>query len=117
MGTISTVHGALGESLAVIYLLIAIGSFLRRKQGGLPMWMVGIAHLLIAVQVVLGTILYIRAPQVISVWHPVTGYLALAALGLTVVFRNRLGRANSAAVTALIVMVLVIVNVLIARLR
>ncbi len=117
MGTISTIHGALGESLAMIYLLVAIGNFLRRRQGGLPLWLIGIAHLLIAVQVVLGTILYIRAPQIISIWHPVTGYLALVALGLTVVFRNRLGRANSAALTALIVTFLVIINVLIARLR
>lgn len=117
METISTIHGALGESLAVIYLLVALGSFLRRRQGGLPMWLIGIAHLLIALQVVLGTILYIRAPQIISIWHPVTGYLALVALGLTVVLRNRLGRANSTALTALIVTVLVIINVLIARLR
>lgn len=117
MGTISTIHGALGESLAVIYLLVALGNFLRRRHGGLPMWLIGIAHLLIALQVVLGTILYIRAPQIISIWHPVTGYLALVTLGLTVVFRNRLGRANSTALTALIVTVLVIINVLIARLR
>ena len=117
MDIVRTVHGALGESLAVIYLLIALGSYLRRRQGGLPMWVVGLAHLLIAAQVVLGTVLYIRAPQVISIWHPITGYLALVALGLTVVLRNRLGRANSAALTALIVMVLGIVNVLIARLR
>jgi putative Mn2+ efflux pump MntP len=117
MGTVLTIHGALGESLALVYLLIAVGSYLRRRHGGLPMWLVGLAHLLIAVQVVLGTVLYIRAPQVISVWHPITGFLALAALGLTVVFRNRLGRANSAALTALIVAVLVVVNVLIARLR
>ncbi|MCS7050953.1 MAG: hypothetical protein NZL87_05000 [Thermomicrobium sp.] len=117
MGTIVSIHGMLGESLAVVYLVIAVGSFLRRRHGGLPMWLVGIAHALIALQVVLGTILYIRAPQVISVWHPITGYLALLALGLTVVLRNRLGRANSAALTALIVTVLVIVNVLIARLR
>ncbi|MCM8745411.1 hypothetical protein NET03_02575 [Thermomicrobium sp. CFH 73360] len=117
MGTIVAIHGALGESLAIVYLLIALGSYLRRRQGGLPMWLVGIAHLLIALQVVLGTILYIRAPQVISIWHPITGYLALLALGLSVVLRNRLGRANSQALSALIVMALVIVNVLIARLR
>jgi hypothetical protein len=117
MDIVRAIHGALGEGLAVVYLAIALGSYLRRRQGGLPMWLVGLAHLLIAIQVILGTALYIRAPQVISVWHPITGYLALAALGLTVVFRNRLGRANSAALTALIVMVLVIVNVLIARFR
>jgi len=58
MDIVRTVHGALGESLAVIYLLIALGSYLRRRQGGLPMWVVGLAHLLIAAQVVLGTVLY-----------------------------------------------------------
>jgi heme A synthase len=84
MGTIVTIHGMLGESLAIIYLLLAVGSWLRRQKNGLPMWLVGIAHSLIALQVVLGTILYIRAPQVISIWHPITGYLALAALFLTV---------------------------------
>ncbi|WP_448575512.1 hypothetical protein [Thermomicrobium sp.] len=117
MGTIVTIHGMLGESLAVVYLLLAVGSWLRRQKNGLPMWLVGIAHALIALQVVLGTILYIRAPEVISIWHPITGYLALAALFLTVLLRNRLGRANSTALAALIVAALVVVNVLIARLR
>ncbi len=116
MGLIRMIHGMLGESLAVVYLLIAVGSVLLRKRDGLPMWVVGIAHLLIAIQVVLGTILYVRAPEVISIWHPITGYLALAALGLTVVFRKRLGRANSQALGALVVALLVVVNVLIARL-
>lgn len=117
MQTLATIHGALGESLVLVYLFIAAGTYLRRRHGGLPMWLIGLAHLLIALQVILGTILYIRAPQVISVWHPITGYLALAALGLTLLLQRRLGRVNSTIVTTLIVAVLVVVNVLIARLR
>lgn len=117
METISTIHGMLGESLALVYLLVALGTYLRRRRGGLPMWLIGLAHALIALQVLLGTILYIQSPQVISIWHPITGYVALAALGLTVVFRKRLGQVNSTILTALIVAALVVVNVLIARLR
>lgn len=117
MEVVRSVHGVLGELLVLIYLVIALGSYVRRRQGGLPMWVVGVAHALMALQVVLGTILYIRAPEVITVWHPVIGYLALLALGLTVLFRRRLGQAESSALAALIVALLAVVNVTIAQLR
>lgn len=113
----SAFHGMLGESLALVYLVIAVASYLRRRQGGLPMWLVGIAHAVLAVQVLVGVTLYVRAPEVISVWHPVVGILALASLGLSVPLRRRLGRANATAVTALVVAVLVLVAVVIARAR
>jgi len=110
-------HGMLGESLALLYLLVAAGSYLRRRQDGLPIWLTGIAHTLLAVQVIIGVTLFVRAPDLITWWHPVTGLLALAALGLTVPLRPRLGRASATAVTALAVAALILIAVLIARAR
>uniref|UniRef100_A0A7C2W8A2 Cytochrome b561 domain-containing protein n=2 Tax=Thermorudis TaxID=1649508 RepID=A0A7C2W8A2_9BACT len=111
------IHGMLGESLAVLYLLVAAGSYLRRRQGGLPAWLTGIAHAFLAIQVVIGVALFVRAPNIITWWHPVVGLLALAALGLAVPLRSRLGRANATAVTALLVAILVLIAVVIARAR
>ncbi len=113
----SAIHGMLGESLALLYLLVAAGSYLRRRRGGLPGWLTGIAHALLAAQVLIGVTLFVRAPGAITWWHPVTGLLALAALGLTVLLRPRLGRADATAVTGLVVAVLVLTAVVIARSR
>lgn len=113
----SAVHGMLGESLALLYVLIAIGSYLRRRQGGLPAWLTGIAHALLAIQVLIGVTFFVRAPSVVTWWHPVTGVLALAALGLAIPLRPRLGRANAIAVTALVIAVLILIAVTIARAR
>lgn len=35
MQTLATIHGALGESLVLVYLFIAAGTYLRRRHGGL----------------------------------------------------------------------------------
>ncbi len=113
----SAIHGMLGESLALLYLLVAAGSYLRRRQGGLPAWLAGIPHALLAAQVLIGVTLFVRAPNIMTWWHPFAGLLALAALGLTILLRPRLGRANATAVTALVVAVLVLTAVMIARAR
>jgi len=113
----SAIHGMLGESLALLYVLVAVGSYLRRRQGGLPAWLTGITHALLAIQVLIGVTLFVRAPGIITWWHPVTGLLALAALGLAIPLRPRLGRANATAVTALVVAILVLIAVVIARAR
>ena len=117
MSTVLTIHGMLGQALVVIYLLIALGSYVRRQQGGLPMWVLGIAHTLLVLQVILGVILYIRAPQSISWVHPLSGIVALLALGLTTPLRRRMGRGEANALSALAVVLFAAIAVGIAEMR
>lgn len=94
-------HRGLGELLVVVYLGIAIASFVLARRKGLPAWLTGTAHALLGVQIILGIILYVRNTSAVPWTHPLFGLLAAAALGLVVPLRNRIGRNRAIAVSAL----------------
>jgi hypothetical protein len=85
-------HARLGEGLFVIYLIVlVIVWFMSRQDRKAPAWLMGIAHALLGLQVILGIILIAQDSDRIVWYHPVLGILAALSLGLMPVFRNRLG--------------------------
>lgn len=102
----SDIHMRLGELLVVVYLAIAIGSFLLARRNGLPTWVTATAHALLGVQIIFGIIIYARNTDIMPLSHVIVGLLTLPALALVVPLRPRMGRARAVAVTSLVVFVL-----------
>ncbi len=102
-------HKYLGESLFVIYVFVMlVVLFVGRRGRPVPSALLGIAHALLAVQVVLGVILISEDADRITIIHPILGLLAIAALGLTPWLRGRLGQRSGMLATLGIVTVLVL---------
>jgi hypothetical protein len=106
-GRMYDLHRGIGEGLFVIYLvLIAVILVLGRRGRSAPGWLIGIGHGLLAVQVALGVILLAEDPDRVVWYHPLLGILALLALGLTPMLRQRLNALNAMLATLAIVAVL-----------
>jgi len=110
-------HGGLGELIVVLYFVIAILSFALAKRNGLPSWVTGTAHALLAVQIIMGIILYIQHPHVMPVSHVIAALLTIPAIGLMVPLRKRIGKPQAVAVSALVVAILATIAVIIAKTR
>lgn len=110
-------HGGLGELLVVLYLVIAILSFGLAQRKGLPAWVTGTAHALLAVQIIMGITLYIEHPHAMPVSHVIVALLTIPALGLMALLRPRIGRARAVGVSASIIAVLAAIAVVIAKTR
>lgn len=92
-------HRYLGEGLFIIYLIVMVVALvLGRRDQGVPPWLTGAAHALLALQVAVGLILLADGGLRGEPWyHPVLGLITLLSLGLMPVFRARL-RPNMAPV-------------------
>jgi len=110
-------HGGLGELLVVVYLAIAILAFVLARRNGVPTWLTGTAHALLAVQIIMGIILYIEHPHVMPVSHVIVALLTIPAVGLMVPLRSRLGKPRAVGVSAFIVALLALIAVIIAKTR
>lgn len=110
-------HGGLGELLVVLYLVIAILSFVLAKRNGLPAWVTGTAHALLAVQIIMGIVLYIRNPDIMPISHVIAALLTIPAVGLMAPLRKRIGRPRAVGVSAFIVATLAAIAVVIAETR
>lgn len=88
------IHQGIGEGLFLIYLIVmGVIYFMSRGDRAAPSWLTAISHGLLALQVALGVILLAEGRSVVW-YHPVLGIAAMLAIGLTPVFRQRLGRTN-----------------------
>jgi energy-converting hydrogenase Eha subunit A len=93
-------HARLGEGLFLIYLIVlGIVWFMGRRGRDVPSWLIGLSHGILGLQVAIGAILFLEEPDRIVWYHPLIGILAMLALGLTPVFRQRFGRVNGAVAT------------------
>ncbi len=110
-------HGGLGELLVVLYLAIAILSFVLAKRKGLPAWVTGTAHALLGVQIIMGVILYIQHPHVMPVSHVIAALLTIPVLGLMGPLRRRFGRPQAVGISASIITILAAIAVIIAKTR
>lgn len=110
-------HGGLGELLVVLYLVIGILAFVLARRNGVPTWLTGTAHALLAVQIIMGIILYIKHPHVMPVSHVIAALLTIPAVGLMVPLRPRLGRSRAVGVSAFVVALLALIAVIIAKTR
>ncbi|HEX3723948.1 MAG TPA: hypothetical protein VHV31_14250 [Nitrolancea sp.] len=110
-------HGGLGELIVLLYLVIAILSFVLAKRNGLPAWVTGTAHALLAVQILMGIILFIRYPHAMPVSHVIAALLTIPAIGLMVPLRKRIGKPRAVGVSALTVTILAMIAVIIAKTR
>ncbi len=110
-------HGGLGELLVVLYLAIAILSFVLAKRKGLPSWVTGTAHGLLAIQIIMGIVLFVQHPHIMPVSHVIAALLTIPVLGLMAPLRRRLGRPQAVGVTASIITVLAAIAVVIAKTR
>jgi hypothetical protein len=110
-------HGGLGELIVVLYFVIAILSFVLAKRNGLPAWVTGTAHALLAVQIILGITLYIQHPHVMPVSHVIAALLTIPAIGLMVPLRKRIGKPRAIGVSAFVVAILATIAVIIAKTR
>jgi len=107
-------HARLGEGLFLIYfIVIGVVFFLGRGNRTVPSWLVGIAHGLLALQVALGVILLLEGNEIVW-YHPVLGIAAILALGLTSVFKRRLGATQGMMATLTVVAVLALAAMLAA---
>jgi hypothetical protein len=85
------IHRAIGEGLFLLYLIVFVVILALGRRGGTPpSWLVGLSHGILALQVAIGVILLAEDPDRVVWYHPVLGILALLALGLTPVIRQRL---------------------------
>lgn len=101
-----TVHAMLGESLVIVYLLVAIFAAVLANRGGLPAWVSGIAHGLLTLQVLLGVVLFFRNSDAAPWHHFVFGLLTIPALGLIFPLRKRIGATRGMVIGAVIVALL-----------
>lgn len=86
------IHRGIGEGLFLVYVIVmAVVFILGRRGRTAPPALIGIAHGLLAIQVAIGVILLAEEPDRVVWYHPVLGLAAILALGLTPVFRKRLG--------------------------
>lgn len=102
-------HRYLGESLFVIYLFVMLAVlFIGRRDRPIPAALMGVAHALLAVQVILGIILISEDADRITLIHPILGLLAILALALSPMLRGRLGARTGLLATLGVVTVLVL---------
>lgn len=107
-------HKYLGESLFVIYLFVTIAVlFIGRRGRPVPGALIGIAHLLLAVQVVLGIILISEDSDRINIIHPILGLITIAALALMPMLRRRFGGRQGQIASLGLVTVLVLVTMIV----
>jgi energy-converting hydrogenase Eha subunit A len=86
------IHRWIGEGLFLIYVIVmAIVFFLGRRGRKAPSALVGVSHGLLAIQVAIGLIMFAEEPGRVVWYHPLLGLSAILALGLTPVFRKRMG--------------------------
>lgn len=113
-----SIHRGLGEGLFVVYLLAMVIAFIySRRSDGTPPWLMGIAHGLLGIQVLLGLFLLVTDGLSGVPWyHPVLGLITLAALGLAPLFRQRFMPGVDAAVLFALVAVLALATQFAARL-
>lgn len=110
-------HGGLGELLVVVYLGIAIASWILARRQGLPAWLTGTAHALLGVQIIMGVILFVRYPNIMPWTHVLFGLLTIPAIVLVVPLRKRLGRNPAVAISSAAVGLCALVAVIIAMTR
>lgn len=108
-------HGTLGEVLVALYLVIAVLSFVVARRDGLPAWVTGTAHGLLAVQIIMGVILLVQHPHAMPVSHVIVALLTLPAIGLMAPLRRRMGRARAVGTSAAVVAILAAIAVAIAK--
>lgn len=79
-----SVHRYLGEALFIVYLIAAIIAIISYRRGRTaPMPVIGIAHALLTVQVILGIILIATdGLRGVPWYHPVLGLAALLMLAV-----------------------------------
>lgn len=110
----SEFHARLGEGLFLIYfIVIGVIFFLSRGNRAVPGWLLGISHALLFVQVALGLILLMEGND-IPWYHPVLGIAAILSLGLSPVFKQRLGATRGMMATMTVVGTLALVAMLAA---
>lgn len=108
-------HGTLGEVLVALYLAIAILSFVVARRNGLPAWVTGTAHGLLAIQIIMGIILFVQHPHAMPVSHVVVALLTLPAIGLMAPLRRRIGRAKAVGISSAVVAILAAIALVIAK--
>ena len=114
MGAMYDIHARLGEGLFLIYfIVIGVIFFMSRSNRAAPSWLIGLSHGLLALQVALGLILLMEEPDRVVWYHPAIGLAAILALGLTPVFKRRLGDAQGTLATMGIVAVLALLAMLV----
>jgi len=115
---VDAIHRGLGEGLFIIYVLAMIVALVySRRSDRTPGWLLGIAHGLLGLQVLLGLFLVLTdGLRGVPWYHPVLGLLTAAALGLTPVFRQRFMPGVDAAVLFGLVAVLALITQFAARL-
>ncbi|HET9016358.1 MAG TPA: hypothetical protein VFN57_12235 [Thermomicrobiaceae bacterium] len=107
-------HRGLGEAIVIVYLGIAIASWILARRDGLPSWLTGIAHTLLGIQVIIGIVLFVQHPHAVPWTHVLFGGLAVLSLGLMAPLRRRFGRGPAIGITSLVVGVFALVAVTIA---
>ncbi|ACZ37758.1 hypothetical protein [Sphaerobacter thermophilus] len=110
-------HGGLGELLVIVYLGIAIASWILARRQGLPPWLTGTAHALLGVQIIMGIILFVRNPNLVPWTHVLFGLLTIPAIMLVVPLRQRIGRNPAIAVSSAAAGLCALVAVIIAMTR
>ncbi|MBX5444160.1 hypothetical protein [Sphaerobacter sp.] len=110
-------HGGLGELLVIVYLGIAIASWILARRQGLPPWLTGTAHALLGVQIIMGIILYVQHPNIMPWTHVLFGLLTIPALLLVIPLRQRIGRNAAIAVSSAAAGLCALVAVIIAMTR
>jgi uncharacterized membrane protein YtjA (UPF0391 family) len=107
-----TAHGTLGESLVLVYIVIAVLAAILANRGGVPTWATGIAHAMLTLQLILGIILLVRNPSAAPWHHIVFGLLTIPALGLMFPLKKRLGATRGTVIGAIIVAVMITLAVI-----
>jgi energy-converting hydrogenase Eha subunit A len=106
-------HARLGEGLFLIYfIIIGVIFFMARSNRTVPGWLTGLSHGLLGLQVALGLILLMEEPDRVVWYHPAIGLAAILALGLTPVFRKRLGHTQGTLAGMAVVAVLALIAML-----
>lgn len=111
------IHRYLGEGLFLVYLIVVIVAVIMGRRGRRPpAAVIGVAHALLAVQVVLGIWMWLTDGLGIVPWyHPILGLAAILVIGLTPLFRATLRPGMDAAVLFALVAVLVLAAQLVAQ--
>lgn len=118
MDGLSSIHRGLGEGLFVIYVLAMVVAIVYSRRGTpIPGWLIGTAHGLLGLQVVLGLLLLaVNGLAGVPWYHPVLGLITLAALGLAPLFQDRFLPGIDTAVLFALIAVLAIATQFAARL-
>ncbi len=118
MDGLVSIHRGIGEGLFVVYVLAMIVAIIySRRESKPPAWLFGIAHGLLALQVLFGlTLLAFDGLAGVPWYHPVLGLITLAALGLAPLFQTRFLPGIDSAVLFALVAVLALATQFAARL-